>query len=477
MLDRDTRAAILRLHENGLGARPIARALKVSRKSVRKILEQGSAEVPTIFRPQKAEPYLEQVRALYVECSGNIVRVCEELAARHGVELAYSTLTAFCRRHQIGVEPKQRSGRYHFGPGEEMQHDTSPHSPVVGGRKHRFQCASVVLCYSRMIFAQLYPTFNRFWAKVFLTDAVVYFGGAARRCMVDNTSVIIAHGTGKDAVVAPEMEAFGERFDFHFEAHERGDANRSARVERPFHYIENNFYPGRTFGDLIDLNSQLRVWCDRGNASYKRKLRARPIELFAAEKTHMRPLPIHVPEVILTHQRLVDGEGYVTLHTNRYSAPAKLIDRAVKVDESKDRVRIFLGHELVSTHVRRDDGLGKRETLPEHERERRWRHNCVKPPPLPEESVLAAAAPEIASMVERLRKRYGGRRTRQIRRLHRMYLEYPTDALVKALADAMHFGLLDLARIERMVLRNVAGDFFSLPICSDDTEKEDDDDG
>ena len=162
MLDRDTRAAILRLHENGLGARPIARALKVSRKSVRKILEQGSAEVPTIFRPQKAEPYLEQVRALYVECSGNIVRVCEELAARHGVELAYSTLTAFCRRHQIGVEPKQRSGRYHFGPGEEMQHDTSPHSPVVGGRKRQFQCASVVLCYSRMIFAQLYPTFNRF---------------------------------------------------------------------------------------------------------------------------------------------------------------------------------------------------------------------------------------------------------------------------------------------------------------------------
>jgi hypothetical protein len=30
-------------------------------------------------------------------------------------------------------------------------------------------------------------------------------------------------------------------------AHQPGDKNRSGRVERPFHYIENNFYPGRTF--------------------------------------------------------------------------------------------------------------------------------------------------------------------------------------------------------------------------------------
>ena len=50
-----------------------------------------------------------------------------------------------------------------------------------------------------------------------------------------------------DAVAAPEMEAFAERFSTKFVAHEKGDANRSARVEGRFHYIEKNFYPGRTF--------------------------------------------------------------------------------------------------------------------------------------------------------------------------------------------------------------------------------------
>jgi hypothetical protein len=42
----------------------------------------------------------------------------------------------------------------------------------------------------------------------------------------------------------PEMAAFGERFGFQFAAHAIGNANRSARVERPFHFIEHNFLAG-----------------------------------------------------------------------------------------------------------------------------------------------------------------------------------------------------------------------------------------
>jgi len=51
--------------------------------------------------------------------------------------------------------------------------------------------------------------------------------------MIDNTHVVVAAGTGARMVPAPEMTAFAERFGFVFRAHEKGDANRSARVERP----------------------------------------------------------------------------------------------------------------------------------------------------------------------------------------------------------------------------------------------------
>jgi hypothetical protein len=64
------------------------------------------------------------------------------------------------------------AGQYHFEPGEEMQHDTSPHEVQLAGKKRKVQTASGVLYYSRMLFFQCYPAFQRFDCKVFLTDAV-----------------------------------------------------------------------------------------------------------------------------------------------------------------------------------------------------------------------------------------------------------------------------------------------------------------
>jgi transposase len=467
MQDRDTRNAILQLRARGHGIRRIARDLRVSRGTVKRVLKAGTAEVPTLEREEKAEPHEAKILELYASCQGNLVRVCEELAAA-GVVLAYPTLTGFCRRHGIGQVPKERTGQYTFEPGEEMQHDTSPHDVRIGGKMRRVQCASLVLCYSRMIFAMIFPVWNRFWAKVFLTEALRFFGGAAARGMIDNASIIVASGTGKNAVMAPEMVAYSTRFGFRFVAHELGDANRSARVERSFHHIENNFYPGRVFADVDDLNAQLRAWCERVNGTTKRTLAAKPIELFAKERTCLKPLPLHIPEVYMRWNRTVDTEGYVTLHTNRYSLPASLIDREVFVHETPDRIRIFDGHKLVSEHVRVEAGARQRRTLPEHERQARWRHSGNKRPPLEEEKILRVASPTMAAMVEALKQRHAGRSTRLLQRLHRMWLEYPQEPLDTALRAALEHGLFELHRIEALVLRHVAGDFFRLRPTEDD---------
>src|SRR5579872_4004859 len=137
-----------------------------------------------------------------------------------------------------------------------MQHDTSPHEVELAGKKRKVQTASAVLCYSRMLFFQINPTFQRFDCKVFLTDALRYTGGVVERVMIDNTHVVVLRGTGREMIPVPEMEAFAERFGFRFVAHQIGHANRSARVERPFSFIEGNFLAGRTFVSWEDLNQQ-----------------------------------------------------------------------------------------------------------------------------------------------------------------------------------------------------------------------------
>lgn len=475
MLDPMTRTAILHLHREGHGARTIARAVGVSRTTVKRVLAQGQAEPPPIVRPELLAAHREQIRELFGRCKGNRVRVHEELRAL-GVEVAYSTLTEFCRREQLGLPPKKRAGRYHFEPGEEMQHDTSPHTVAVGGRSRPLQCASVVLAYSRLLYAQCYPTFNRFIAKGFLTEALQWFGGAARRCLVDNTSVVVASGTGRNALIAPEMEAFAQRFGFAFAAHAVGDANRSARVERPFSFIEGNFYPGRTFSDLADLNVQLRAWCEAKSSRRLRELKASPRELFAAEHPHLVALPLHVPEVYALHNRTVDVEGYVCLHTNRYSVPTALIHRRVEVHETQHAVRILSQHRLVCTHPVAEPGAYRRCTLPEHQDGRFKKAGIVTAAPLPEETTLRAQGAEFTALVEALRRLHGGRASRPLRRLHRLFLDYPTAPLRATLAEALRFGLTDLGRIERMVLRRLHGEFFRLPPASDAQHEQDDDD-
>ena len=457
MLDQTTRAAILRLRLEGHGSGRIARVIGISRNAVRRVLRAGTVEVPRLERPELGEAHRAEIAGLYAACKGNLVRVHEKLRDA-GATLSYQALTAFCRRHDIVREPAKPTGQYHFGPGEEMQHDTSPHDAKVGGKIRRVQTASLVLCYCRMIFIQCFASFTRFACKLFLADALRYFGGAAHRCMIDNTHVVVLHGTGKEMVPVPEMAAFGDRYGFTFAAHEKGDANRSARVERPFDYIENNFLAGREFRDLDDLNAQALAWCDKVNATRRRHLHASPRELLVAEQPHLVPLPIWVPDVYLLHHRIVDVEGYVSVNGMRYSAPWLLIGRQVEVRETRAEIQIFEGPRLVGAHKKAQDLGQGRATLPEH-RPARGQGGTPSAPAV-EERQLLETAPEIAAYVAALKQHAAGRGTVALRRLQRLLREYPRQPVIEAIRAAETYGLFDLERLERMVLRGIARDFF-----------------
>jgi transposase len=459
MLDQSSRAAILKLREQGHSIRGIARAMKVSRGAVRDVLRSATEIVPTLVRPEKATPYRHQILELHARCKGNLVRIHEELTAS-GAQFSYQALTAFCRRQGIGHEPKEPVGEYHFQPGQEMQHDTSPHRAEIGGRLRPVQTASLVCGYSRMLFFQFFPTFRRFDCKVFLTDALQYLQGACETCLIDNTHVVVLKGTGRDMVPVPEMAAFADRYGFRFQAHAIGDANRSARVERSFRYIETNFLAGRSFRDWADANQQAREWCDKVNGRFRDDLKASPRELFAVERPHLKPLPIWVPPVYLLHQRLVDLEGMVWVDTNRYSVPADLIGRHVEVRQTKDQIEIYRGPRLVATHARVIEPTGRKYRLPEHRYPRGQRPPRSDSPS--EEKLLLERLPEVAAYLQGLKRRTPGRATLALRRLLRLVNDYPRAPLLGALRTALEYGLFDLERVERMILRQLACEYFQI---------------
>jgi transposase len=465
MLDEDTRTAILRLHAQGHGSRKISRALGIARDSVRRIIRSSSSTVPPLIRAERAEPWRDQILELYGRYEGHLGRVHEVLSDQ-GAAFSYPALTAFCRRHGIGHTPRPPAGRYHFQPAVEMQHDTSPHYASIAGISTAVQTASVVLCYSRMIFFQHYPRFTRFECKAFLAAGVDYFQGSAERCMVDNSHVIVASGTGANMIPAPEMAAFAARYGFKFIAHEKGDANRSARVESPFQRIDKGFLVGGKFSDWTDLNLKARAQCERWNAKYSSKLHASRRELFAAEQAHLKPLPLHVPEVYQLCTRIVDAEGYVNLNRVRYSAPYRLIGRALEVRETLERVVLYDGPRRVASHARVYGPLDTRVTDPAH-RPPRGQGLTRHRPPAPEQIEILEIEPRLISYLKSL-KQYIGERRAPLRRFLSMLRDYPREAFLAALAEAERYRLFDLDRLEKMVLRRIADDYFPIDLEPDD---------
>ena len=461
MLKPTMEQVIIEMHKRGVTQRAIARQLKVSRNTVKNVLrapEEGRTAQP---RPSNYEQYLNLVRELFAECRGNVVRVAEELTSRHGITIPYQTLTWLVRKHQLRNTVKERAGRYHFEPGEEMQHDTSPHRIEIAGQRVMAQCAALILACSRKLFIQYYPRFTRFECKVFLAEALSFMQGSCRRCVIDNTSVIVSHGAGPSAQIAREMEALGRIYGFVFMPHQVGHADRKARVERSFDYVEKNFLAGRTFTSWHDLNCQAREWCEKtANLQIKQSLGMSPQEAWMLTKYALLQLPPVSPPVYVTEQRIVDVESYIHLDTNRYSVPDTLIGENVEVQKHWDKVIIYHGRNKVGEHERELTGRDRRITTPGHHRPltRRKAHQG----PCAEENLLTGHDEDLDRYVAELKKRAGGRGMVKLRQLLELRRSYPASPFIKAIRAALTFGLYDLARLEKMILKNTSGDFFEI---------------
>jgi transposase len=450
------------LRTQGHTLREISRLLHLARNTVRRILRSPPGEARSQARAVAlADQHAGEIAEAFGKARGNAVRA-RELLAEQGVEIAYSSLTRWVREAELRPG-KRRAGEYSPPPGAEMQHDTSPHRVMIGGRSVTAHCASLVLAFSRRLYAQYFPRFTRFEAKHFLLEAVRLMDGAASVCIIDNSSVILAAGSGADAIVAPEMAAFARTLGFEFRAHRVNHPDRKARVERPFAYLESNFLVARVFDDFEDLNQQVLRWCrDVADQKPKRALGMSPDAAWLIEKPHLQALPAVLPPLYEPLARDVDLYGYVSVDTNRYSVPDRLVGKPVSVHKYLAEIQVWHRGTLVASHVRRIGERDARHTLPGHHRVPS-RGNAR---PTSERLLLDDEHPAVAGYAAALKQR--GRGLQTLRRLLEMKRTYPAELFLAAVEQALHYGLFDLGRLEALVLKFAAGDFFRLPEKGED---------
>ena len=471
MIDPEKRKAIYCLHNEGMGIREISRRLGVSRNTVKAIIEQKGG-MPDLPRKDKKRIDPELLRRLYAECNGWVQRIHEKLTEQEEIKIGYSTLTGMIRELDLGQPRKRRCDRVPDEPGAEMQHDTSPYTLKIGDKRVRVEGSLLYFRYSKIRYLKFYRSFNRFKMKCFFHEALAFWGYAALICIIDNTSLGRLRGSGKNAVIAPEMERFARQYGFEFVCHAIGHANRKAGNERSFYTVETNFFPGRAFETLEELNRQAFEWATvRMAGRTVGKTRLLPSKAFEHEQSYLRKVPAYVPAPYLSYKRGTDQYGYASLDGNFYWVPGtSRVD--VNILEYSDCLKIYHKRKLLIEYELPPDGVKNKIFDPPGQLKPQYQPKYRKKPTEAEEKKLKEVAEEVKAYLSFVLKQKGIGKHRFIRRLYGLYQKIALPLFVKTVKRALKYRITDIETLERIAILQLEEGNYELPLAEIDRELE-----
>jgi len=461
MISQDKRAAIYLLHNQGMGVREIARGLRVNRGTVSDIIKQKGV-MPESARKDKIDVDPELLIKLYKDCDGWVQRVHEKLTEEEGIVIGYSTLTRKISELDLGKSKNQRCAKVPDKVGEEMQHDTSPYKVKLGDKRVLVQASLLYYRYSKIRYLKFYRFFNRFKMKCFFHEALSFLSYAANICIIDNTNLARLYGTGSRAVIAPEMERFANQYGFKFVCHEIGHANRKAGDERGFFTTVTNFFPGRKFESLTDLNQQAFLWATQRMANRPTgKTRLIPSNTFEFEKPYLNQLPPYVEAPYLVHKRRTDQYGFASIDGNFYWVPGtKRFD--VKVLEYDDHLKIYHHRKLLGYYELPEQGVKNKQISPKGQSKPPYKPKYRKRPTADEEKKLRNASAEIDAYLSfALKQKNGQPKHRFIRHLYGLYQKITLPLFIKTIKRALKYRITDIKTIEKIaILLMKEGNFY-----------------
>jgi len=462
MIEPDKRKAIYILHKEGMGVREISRRMNISTNTVHTIIGQAGA-MPQTIRKDKIEIDTDLIIGIYHQCDGRVQRTHEILSEQHGISIGYSTLSRMIRELGFGKSQKKRCHRVPDEPGAEMQHDTSPYRVKFADKQVLVQGSLLYFRFSKVRYLKFYRSFDRFKMKCFLHEALIFWNFAADVCIIDNTNLARLHGTGSSAVIVPEMEQFAKQYGFEFVCHEKGHANRKAGNERGFYTVETNFFPGRKFADLEDMNRQAFEWATvRMSNRPTGKTRLIPAQTFEYEKPYLKKLPGYVPAPYLIHKRVTDQYGYASFDGNFYWIPGTQ-RHDVKVLQYAEHLMIYRNRKLLGRYPLPPDGVKNEKIPPQGQSKPPYKPKYRKKPTAKEENILRKAAKEINDYMDFAVKNGGKQKHRFIRGLYGLYRKIALEVFIKTVKRALKYRITDIKTVERIaILQLTAGTYQSV---------------
>ena len=375
MLIVETIGRIRREHLiKGKSIKEIARGLKISRNTVRKVLRSGetsfSYEREIQPRPKLGRWKTELDRMLTANTSNparerlTLIRLFEELRAL-GYEGGYDAVRRYARSWSR-EHANQMADAYvplTFAPGEAYQFDWSHEIVVMNGVTTIVKVAHVRLCHSRMMFVRAYPRETQEMVFDAHTGLFALFKGACQRGIYDNLK------TAVETIFVGKGRLYNRRF-LQMCSHYLVDPVactpasgwEKGQVENQVGLVRERFFtPRLRFKTYDEMNAWLLDKCVAYAKVHRHpELTEQTIwEVFEAERPKLvrytgrfdgfHSVPAAVSKTCL-----------VRFDSNKYSVAANAVGRPVEVHAYADRIVIRQDGRIVAEHPR---SFGRGETI------------------------------------------------------------------------------------------------------------------
>src|SRR5579863_9563882 len=437
VIDYDTFA---RIHDcrdrQGLTVAQTARALALDPRTVAAWLARPRFE-PRRSRPRGSvlDPFKPRITRLLDTHPYSAVQIFQRLR-----EEGYGGGMTLVRDYVRGVRLPQRPVylKLHFAPGECAQIDWGTKGSVaVGNTRRRLSFFVMVLACSRQMFVEftVSQTMEHFLGCH--EHAFTAWGGVPSKVMVDNLkSAVLQRLAGAPPVFNPRYHDFARHHGFTIVPCNVGRGNEKGRVESGVGYVKKNFLHGIEPTDFSSIQAAAQLWLETiANLRIHGETLARPIDLFAQERQHLRPLNPHPYDISRTATCVASSQFRVTLDTNQYSVPASYAHRRVTVKAWPDRVCIYFDNQLIARHARR---YGRHQDIeePDHAKALIAQRSRAREQRLMMH-FLALSPDATAYYVGLEQHRLNARH--HVRRILALAEIYPADAVARAISDGLAF--------------------------------------
>lgn len=369
MLAVEERFMIKDLHRKGNSISDIARQTGHDRKTVRQTLAEP------LVRPrqpgQKVRyqlgPYVEYLKKRIDEGVLNASKLYDEIKGQ-GYTGSRSNLRAFVQPFRTQRQT-QATVRFETEPGEQAQVDWG-HFGLIDHRGHqrRLYAFVMTLGWSRAMYVEFTVSADEAWWLRCHQHALHFFGGVPREVLHDNLKTAVLDRDMHGSVHwHPRYLDFAHYYGFTPRACQPYRAQTKGKVESGVKYVRRNFWLGRHFVDLADLNRQVQLWLDTvANVRIHGTTGAVPWVRLAQEP--LQPLGARPPyDTSLLSQRRSSTDCLLSYDGNLYSVPAGYHRQLLLVRETEQQellVYTSQGDEIARHHL--SQGYNERIIEPAH---------------------------------------------------------------------------------------------------------------